>query len=144
MAKVAELGFFTWPLRNMRAWGSVVEQNSALVRRFPRKSTSRLRDEPPPGGFLFDFLTKLFWPAQASITVPSTVKCFTAEKIRPTSLVDDALEELAGNVAFQEPISILGEDRHVPNRIIHVHAEKPAEEQVILELLHELASLRIV
>src|SRR5882762_92876 len=74
MAEVAELGFVLVALGISRASGSVVEACVALLRRSPWKftvglpgSSGGVRGSP---GFL-----KLFNPAQASIRVPSTVKC---------------------------------------------------------------------
>ena len=49
-----------------------------------------------------------------------------------------ALEERARDVARQQPLPVLGEDRGVPDRVIHAQAHEPAKEQVVIELLHEL------
>lgn len=52
---------------------------------------------------------------------------------------DDGGQELGGNVPGQQPLTVLGEDRDIPDRRIHRQANEPAEEQVVIHLLHELA-----
>jgi hypothetical protein len=48
-------------------------------------------------------------------------------------------QKTAGDVAFQQPVAILGEHRHVPDRRIHGQADEPAEQHVVGDLLHQLA-----
>ena len=54
-------------------------------------------------------------------------------------LAQHRLEELRGDLALQEPVAVLGEHRHVPDRRVHRQADEPAEQQVVVQLLHELA-----
>src|SRR5690606_21478983 len=63
-------------LRDRRASGSVLDSCVSLLRRSPRKSTSSLRP-PPPGRSSPppSFGRQLLCDAQASISVPSTLKC---------------------------------------------------------------------
>jgi hypothetical protein len=58
--------------------------------------------------------------AHASISVPSTVKC-------------------SSDVAPEQPVAVLGEHGHVPDRIVDPEPGEPAEQQVVVELLHQLA-----
>src|SRR5574340_662814 len=77
--------FASWPAAFLynRASGSVVEAWVALVRRSPRKSTLGLPGSSVGGGGTGSaFFLKLFWPAQASISVPSTVKCSSERRRR--------------------------------------------------------------
>ncbi len=54
-------------------------------------------------------------------------------------------EQSIGNAGGQQPLAILGEHRHIPHRIIDVHSHKPAEQQIVAQLLHQhpLAAHRI-
>ena len=54
-------------------------------------------------------------------------------------LAEHRLEELRRDLALQEPVAVLGEHRHVPDRRVHRQADEPAEQQVVVQLLHELA-----
>lgn len=60
-------------------------------------------------------------------------------------LGEHAGKELLGNVAFQQPVPILAEHRRHPHPIIHSQADEPAEQQVVIQLLHQhpLASNRV-
>ena len=53
-------------------------------------------------------------------------------------LLQHLLEERLRDVAFQQPLAVLGEHRHVPHRIVHVQAHEPAVQQVVIQLLHQL------
>ena len=50
----------------------------------------------------------------------------------------DRRQEPAGDVAFQQPIAVLGEHRHVPHRRVHRQPDEPAEQHVVGDLLHQL------
>ena len=54
-------------------------------------------------------------------------------------LAQHRLEELRGDLALQEPVAVLGEHRDVPDRRVHRQADEPAEQQVVIQLLHQLA-----
>lgn len=48
------------------------------------------------------------------------------------------LEEDLRDVALEEAVSVLGEDGDVPDPVIHGEVDKPAEQEVVIQLLHEL------
>src|SRR3984893_18400218 len=52
--------------------------------------------------------------------------------------VEDSGHELARNIAVEQPIPVLAEHGGVPYRVIGGEANKPAEQQVIVKLLHQL------
>jgi hypothetical protein len=54
-------------------------------------------------------------------------------------LREHRIEELGGDVAGQQPIPILREDRRMPDGLIHTQAHEPPKEQVVLELLDQQA-----
>src|SRR5262249_35004248 len=54
------------------------------------------------------------------------------------TLVQDRSHELAGNVAFDQTFAVLGEHRGVPHRGIQRQPDKPAVQQIVVELLHQL------
>jgi len=54
-----------------------------------------------------------------------------------------ALKETARDRLIQEPVAILGEDRRRSDRLVHVHPDEPAKQQVVVQLLINRRSLRI-
>ena len=60
------------------------------------------------------------------------------EQLARLGLGQHALEEGPRDVALEQPLPILGEHGGVPDRVIHAQAHEPAEEQVVIQLLHEL------
>src|SRR5881409_949237 len=52
----------------------------------------------------------------------------------------DTVEECARDLPREQPLPILGEDGRVPDRIVHLQADEPAKEQVVVELLQQPAS----
>jgi hypothetical protein len=60
------------------------------------------------------------------------------EQGRDPGLGEDRGEELLGDRALQEPLAVLGEHRHVPDRHIHRQSDEPAKQQIVVELLHQL------
>src|SRR5271170_7177165 len=38
----------------------------------------------------------------------------------------------------QQPLAVLGKDRHVPYGIVHTQANEPAKQQIVIKLLHQL------
>src|SRR5947209_8261732 len=48
-------------------------------------------------------------------------------------------QELRRDLALQQPVAVLGESRVIPDRIIYPKSNKPAEQQVELQALHQLA-----
>ena len=53
-------------------------------------------------------------------------------------LVQHPRQELGGDIARQQTFAVLGEDRHVPDRRVHPQPDKPAEQQIVVQLLHQL------
>lgn len=47
-------------------------------------------------------------------------------------------QELARDVRFQQPVAVLGKRRGVPDRRIDVDPDEPPEQQVVVDLLHQL------
>ena len=84
------------PLRSSRASGSVVEACVALWRRSPWKSRSALRPPPAGGSAPGSALgLKLLRPANASISVPSTVKCSSDNNALTCGWLSTAWKNLA-------------------------------------------------
>jgi hypothetical protein len=52
--------------------------------------------------------------------------------------VENAGEELRGDVAVEQPVAVLAEHRRIPHRIVRRQADEPAEQQIVVELLHQL------
>ena len=46
--------------------------------------------------------------------------------------------ELRGDVAGDQPLAVLGEHRHVPHHRVQRQPDKPAEQKIVVELLHQL------
>jgi hypothetical protein len=76
--------------------------------------------------------------AHASISVPFTEKWSSDSKGFDPLLVQHGRHELAGNVALDQPLAVLGEHRHLPDFGIQRQPNKPAEQQIVAELLHQL------
>jgi hypothetical protein len=47
-------------------------------------------------------------------------------------------QKLGGDVALQQAIAVLGERRVIPHRIVDAKADKPAEQEVELQPVHQL------
>ena len=56
-----------------------------------------------------------------------------------TCFFDHRLEEQAANLCLQHAIPILTEHGRVPHHIIHIQTHKPTEQQVVIQLLHQLS-----
>jgi len=54
-------------------------------------------------------------------------------------LRQDRAQELRGDVAFEQPVPVLREDRMVPGRIVNADADKPPEQEVVFQTLHQKA-----
>jgi hypothetical protein len=46
--------------------------------------------------------------------------------------------EFAGNIAIEQSIPVLAEHRRIPHWIVHREADEPPEQQIVVELLHQL------
>jgi hypothetical protein len=73
------------------------------------------------------------------MSVPSTEKC-SSDSSRPARASSSL-----GNVAAQQPLPILREHGHIPHLVVHAQSDEPAEEKIVLELLHQqpLAAHRV-
>ncbi len=47
------------------------------------------------------------------------------------------LEERRGDLARQQAVPVFGEDGHVPHRRVQIQADKPAEQQIVVQLFHQ-------
>src|SRR5512138_2115863 len=56
---------------------------------------------------------------------PIHTEVLVREQLRAPGLSQHVVEELLGDVAFQQPIAILGEDRRHPHGFVHVEANEP-------------------
>jgi hypothetical protein len=61
-----------------------------------------------------------------------------AEQTLHPRLRQHRAQELGGDVALQQAIAVLGERRVIPHRIVNAKADKPAEQEVELQPLHQL------
>src|SRR5882762_1286199 len=48
-------------------------------------------------------------------------------------------QEFARHLGFKQPVAVLREHRRHPNLIIHAETDKPAIEQIVMQLFHQLA-----
>src|SRR5215469_12180746 len=55
-----------------------------------------------------------------------------------TRLFHHRQKKLLARLAGNQTLPVLAENRHVPHRIIHLQAHKPTEQQVVVQLLHQL------
>ena len=46
---------------------------------------------------------------------------------------------VGGDIAIEQPIPVLAEYGRIPHRIIHRQTDEPAEQQIVVELLHQLS-----
>ena len=84
------------------------------------------------------FGTKLFMLAQASISVPSTEKCSLESSLRTCGRFSTLVNELGRDIAVEQPIPVLAEHGRIPHRIVRRQPDEPAEQQIVVELLHQL------
>ena len=63
---------------------------------------------------------------------------FFRQQIRTLSLTQHLDEELARHIAAQQPVAVLGEGRTIPDLVIHRETDEPAEQQIVIDLLHQL------
>src|SRR5438552_8138975 len=80
---------------------------------------------------------KLLCDAQASSNVPSTVKCSSLSSCPGPCFSQNPLKERFGDVSFQHALPVLGKRAGIPHRVIHAQPHKPAEQQVVIQLLHQ-------
>ena len=49
----------------------------------------------------------------------------------------DRIKEGGRDIPRQQPVTILGKRRGMPDRVVHIQADEPAEQQVVVELFHQ-------
>src|SRR6266508_3011952 len=59
------------------------------------------------------------------------------EQFMPARLVQHAREELLGDVPAQQPFPILREGGRIPDAVVHVQADEPAKEHIVIQLFHQ-------
>jgi hypothetical protein len=52
-------------------------------------------------------------------------------------LPQDRREKLRRDIPVEQPVAIFGKRRVIPHRRIHAHADEPAEQQVVIQLLDQ-------
>jgi hypothetical protein len=110
MPHVIELGLLARPLAE--------QPGMSFLRFSPWKSRLVLRDLPPR-------------PLPEGGPPPS----FGTKLLRQVQYGD---KKLGGDIAVEQPIPVLAEHRRIPHRIVHRQTDEPAEQQIIVELLHQL------
>src|SRR5512147_3322560 len=53
---------------------------------------------------------------------------------RDAGIVEHGGEELARDLAAQQPVSVLGEHADVPHLLVNAETDEPAEQQIVIEL----------
>ena len=53
-------------------------------------------------------------------------------------MAQHGFEELRGDIGTQQPVAVLGECRVIPNSIVDGETNEPAEQQIVVDLLHQL------
>lgn len=68
---------------------------------------------------------------------PIDGEMFVRQQAGDAGLTADRIEERRGDVASQQALTVLAERGRRPDRIVHVQADEPAEEQVVLQFFHQ-------
>ena len=76
--------------------------------------------------------------AQAWMSVPSTEKCSSDKSAATLGCAKHRAQELGRDLALEQPVAVLGEHRHVPHRVVDAQPDEPAEQEIVVQLLHEL------
>ena len=53
-------------------------------------------------------------------------------------MTQNGCEELGSDIGAKQPLPVLRERRMIPNGVINAEADEPAEQQIIVDLLHQL------
>src|SRR5512132_188437 len=70
---------------------------------------------------------------------PINREVLVREQPLDAGIVEHGSEELRRDLAVEQPVAVLGEHGHVPHLLIDAETDKPAEQQVIVQLLHQLS-----
>ena len=66
-------------------------------------------------------------PPRPRISVPSTVKCSSDNNSFARACSITCSKKCFGDLAFQQPLPVLGEHRHVPHLVVHAQPHEPPE-----------------
>ena len=69
---------------------------------------------------------------------PVDGEVFHRQEVPLPRLGQHAREEGLRDIAIQQALPVLRERRRVPDRLVHVQPDEPAEQQVVIQLLHQL------
>jgi hypothetical protein len=76
----------------------------------------------------------LFTAVHDSMSVPSTLKMLARQQMRLLGLAYHATQQLARHLRLNQPVTVLGEDRVIPDRLVNRQPQKPAKQEVIEEV----------
>src|SRR5437764_5568890 len=68
---------------------------------------------------------------------PIDGEMLVGEEVGSARLRQDGMQERRGDVALQQPITILAERRRRPDRIVHPEVNEPAKQYAVVDLLHQ-------
>src|ERR1700733_739957 len=68
---------------------------------------------------------------------PVNRKGFVAEQPMLASSLKNPLEKHVGNFPLRKSLPVLGERCRIPNLIVHAQPDKPAEQEIVIKLLHQ-------
>lgn len=63
---------------------------------------------------------------------------FVGDETLPFGQVQHAVKEFPRHVGTQQAVAVDAEARAIPDRVVHGQSDKPAEQQVVVELFHQL------
>src|SRR5438876_2118026 len=146
MPVVAQFRFLSWSLagqHGLRIGGGTV----CLISAFLSAIVDRGVILVPPCRRWFRLLVvilahRIDWP-EAFVRRPSFQQCsihrevFVTEQLPGPCFSQNPLKERFGDVSFQHALPVLGKRAGIPHRVIHAQPHKPAEQQVVIQLLHQ-------
>jgi hypothetical protein len=71
-------------------------------------------------------------------TAALAIAVIAGQQLAHLPQIQHADEELGGDVAVKQPIPVLAENGIIPYWIVDRKSDKPAEQQIVVELLHQL------
>jgi hypothetical protein len=89
------------------------------------------------GWSLSSFRSKLLWLAEVWISAPSAVKWLSL--ISPCACAFTFAKNCCAIFLVQQPLPVLAERGVIPHRLIDLQAEQSAEQQVVIQSLHQSA-----
>jgi len=77
--------------------------------------------------------------AKASIRVPSIyAEVLFRQQVGSFGLAQHLGKETVGDLAFEQSVPVLGEGGVMPDLVVHGEPDEPAEQQIVVQLLHQL------